>query len=111
MKIILRIILGRDHLNQILGLLPESLREHQEVARLDNSYKNYGQLSASVLLMYGGKSSKQGQGLSWISRTMQRLAETLPTSTTKEFPKLDHFGIVEKGANEVAQAVSEHFLG
>jgi pimeloyl-ACP methyl ester carboxylesterase len=110
MKRILRVILGRDHLTQILSLLPESLLEHQEVARLDTTYRKYAHLNVSVMLMYGGKSCKQGQGLAWVDLTMKELANTLPQSETKEFPKLDHFGLVEKGASEVAEAVGEFFM-
>jgi hypothetical protein len=41
---------------------------------------------------------------------MQRLAAILPHSVTKEFPRLDHFGIERTAAREVANAVSDYFL-
>lgn len=110
MKLILRFMLGKAHLKQILSLLPESLREHEEVAKLDNSYKNYAQVTANVLLMYGGKSVKQGVGLHWVDSTMRELKNTLPNSTTKVFARLDHFGLIKAGAPEVAKAIGE-FLG
>jgi len=105
MKLLLPLILSSHQRQQMLGLLQENLREHQEVARLDTSYNNYREISASVLLMYGGKSD-----LKWVNPTMERLAEVLPRSETKAFPRLDHFGIDKKAPREVAQAVNEYFL-
>jgi pimeloyl-ACP methyl ester carboxylesterase len=109
MKMILQYMLGSSHLKQMLKLLPESLREHEEVARLDNTYKNYGEITANILLMYGGKSAKQGKGLRWVGPTMKELAKILPFSTTRKFPRLDHFGLMRKGAVEVAQATQDFF--
>ncbi len=44
-------------------------------------------------------------------REQARLDTTYtPRSETKEFPKLDHFGIDKKAPREVAKAVSEYFL-
>lgn len=98
-------VLLRSHERKLMfGLLAENLREHREVARLDSSYENYREIPADVLLMYGGKSQS-----SWVDLSMKRLEEVLPRSETKEFPKLDHFGIDKKGPREVAQAVSAYF--
>jgi hypothetical protein len=105
MKLLLPIIMSSDERKQMLGLLEENLREHQEVARLDNSFENYREIVAGVLLMYGGKDKTSGEDL-----TMQRLAEVLPQSETKLFPKLDHFGIDKKAPQEVARVVSDYFL-
>ena len=89
----------------MFGLLHENLREHQEVARLDSSYENYREITADVLLMYGGKSNTTSVNLA-----MERLAAVLPRSETQEFPRLDHFGIDKKTPQEVARAVSAYFL-
>ena len=89
----------------MFGLLSENLREHQEVARLDSSYENYREITADVLLMYGGKSNT-----TWVNMAMERLAAVLPRSETKGFPKLDHFGIDKNAPREVAKAVSAYFL-
>jgi hypothetical protein len=105
MKLLLPLFLSSHERKQMLGLLPENLREHQEVARLDTSYKNYREISTGVLLMYGGKSD-----IKWVNLAMERLAGVLPQSETQEFPKLDHFGIDKKAPREVARAVSEYFL-
>jgi hypothetical protein len=58
-----------------------------------------------VLLMYGGKSDSKAVNLA-----MERLAAILPHSETKEFPKLDHFGIERTAPREVAKAVTNYFL-
>jgi pimeloyl-ACP methyl ester carboxylesterase len=105
MKRLLLLFLSSYERKQILSLLQENLREHQEVARLDNSYENYREIAASVLLMYGGKGHTTQAEVS-----MKRLAAVLPRYETKEFPKLDHFGIDKKAPREVAQAVSAYFL-
>jgi len=105
MKLLLPLFLSSHERQQMLGLLHENLREHQEVARLDSSYENYREIAAGVLLMYGGKSRSK-----WVDLAMERLAAVLPQSETKEFPKLDHFGIDKKAPREVARAVSDYFL-
>jgi pimeloyl-ACP methyl ester carboxylesterase len=105
MKLLLPLFVNSHDRQQMLDLLPENLREHQEVARLDSSYENYREISAAVLLMYGGKSDSP-----WVNTAMERLAAVLPRSETQEFPKLDHFGIDKKAPREVARAVSAYFL-
>jgi pimeloyl-ACP methyl ester carboxylesterase len=105
MKLLLPLIMSSHERKQMLGLLQENLREHQEVARLDSRYENYREIAADVLLMYGGKSNT-----TWVDLAMERLTAVLPRSETKEFPKLDHFGIDKKAPREVAEAVCAYFL-
>jgi pimeloyl-ACP methyl ester carboxylesterase len=105
MKLLLPLFLRTHERQQMLRLLPENLREHQEVARLDRTYENYRTITAKVLLMYGGKSDS-----AWVNLAMERLAAVLPHSETRAFPKLDHFGIDKKAPGEVARAVSSFFL-
>ena len=105
MRLLLPLFMSSHERKQKLGLLQENLREHEEVARHDSSYHNYREITADVLLMYGGKS-----GVKWVPLAMERLAAVLPHSETKEFPKLDHFGIDKNAPEEVARAVSAYFL-
>jgi pimeloyl-ACP methyl ester carboxylesterase len=105
MKLLLSFFLSSHERQEMFQLLHGNLREHREVARLDSSYKNYREISAGVLLMYGGKSDS-----AWVNLSMERLAEVLPRSETKEFPSLDHFGIDKKAPQEVARTVSEYFM-
>ena len=90
---------------QMFKLLHANAREWREIARLDSSYENYREIAASVLLMYGEKSDSKAVNLA-----MEQLAAILPHSETKEFPKLDHFGIERTAPREVARAVSDYFL-
>jgi pimeloyl-ACP methyl ester carboxylesterase len=104
MKLIMRFFLNRGELKQRLSLLPQCLREHKEEARLASSYEHYNEITASVLLMYGGKS-----GLPWVDLTIQRLATIIPYTKTYEFIHLDHFGIDQKAPQEVASVVDTYF--
>jgi pimeloyl-ACP methyl ester carboxylesterase len=106
MKLLLPLLFLRfPESRQMLGLLQANLHEWQEIARLDSSYEHYREIAAGVLLMYGGKSNSKAVNLA-----MERLAAILPHSETKEFPKLDHFGIERTAPREVAKAVSDYFL-
>lgn len=86
----------------VIGLLPENLREHREVIRLDNTYPNYGEIRAQVLLLDGDKDRRARDDA---DRT--RLAATIPHCTRHTFPGLDHFGMDKNGPARVAAAVAE----
>jgi pimeloyl-ACP methyl ester carboxylesterase len=91
---------------QMLDLLDQNLREWREIARLDSTCEHYREIPGGVLLMYGGRSDSNA-----VTLAMERLAAILPHSVTKEFPRLDHFGIERTAPREVAKAVSDFFLG
>jgi hypothetical protein len=106
MKLLLLVLVSCSRqYRQMLGLLPQNLREWREIARLDSSYENYREIAGGVLLMYGGRSDSKA-----VTLAMERLAAILPHSVTKEFPRLDHFGIERTAPREVAKAVSDYFL-
>ncbi len=106
MKLVWRLLFIRyPESRQMPGLLSTNLREWREIARLDSSYENYREITADVLLMYGGKSKSKA-----VSLAMERLVAILLHSETKEFPTLDHFGIERTAPREVAKAVSDYFL-
>jgi len=106
MKLLLLVLVSCSRqYRQMLGLLHQNLREWQEIARLDSSCENYREIAGGVLLMYGGKSDSKA-----VTLAMERLAAVLPHSVTKEFPRLDHFGIERTAPREVAQAVTDFFL-
>ena len=104
MKLMLPLFISAHERKTMFGLLEQNLREHQEVARLDSSYARYREISAEVLLMYGGKSDT-----GWVTLAMERLAATLPRSETQAFPKLNHFGIDKQDPTALARAVSAYF--
>ncbi len=105
MKLTMPLVIKSHEIKILLSLLQENLREHKEVVRLDNSYENYRQISACVLLMHGGKGYTPQADAS-----MKRLAAVFQRAETREFPALDHFGLDKTGPQEVAGAVSEYFL-
>jgi pimeloyl-ACP methyl ester carboxylesterase len=64
---------------RMLGLLRENLREWQEISRLDNSYPNYRDISAGVLLMYGGRSDSEAVDLV-VERLPARRSPGIPSA-------------------------------
>jgi pimeloyl-ACP methyl ester carboxylesterase len=104
LKLLMPLVLKRLALGQKLILLESNLREHQEIARLDNSCENYREVSADVLLLFGGKS-----GLPWVAATIEKLSGVLPAVRVKQFPNLNHFGPDQTGPREVGQVVKTHF--
>lgn len=104
LKLLLPMFIRRADLMQMLDLLPASLLEHQVIGQLDNSYSDYQQVRADVLVMFGGKS-----GLDWVAQATNALAAVLPSVAVREFPKLDHFGPDKTGPLEVAEAVATAF--
>jgi pimeloyl-ACP methyl ester carboxylesterase len=102
--IVLLLITASRQYRQMLSLLDQNLREWREIARLDNSYLNYGEVSAGVLLMCGGRSDSKAVDL-----VAARLPGVLPNAQVRVFPELDHLGIERMAPREVAEAVSGYF--
>ncbi|MEV4623530.1 alpha/beta hydrolase [Asanoa sp. NPDC049573] len=105
MSAILRIVFRGEHRAKVFRLLDANLREHQEVGRLHDSYPNYREVSADVLLLAGGKSK-----LPYMDAAFERLTEVLPAARVHTFPKLDHFGPDQRGPAEVAATVAAFLL-
>jgi len=105
MKLLLPFYLSRRERQIMLGLLAENLREHQEIARLDSSYRNYGEISADTLLLHGGKT-----GIGWVRLAIDELSRVLPNCHTQLLPRLNHFGIDKQAPDQVARIVRDHFL-
>jgi pimeloyl-ACP methyl ester carboxylesterase len=106
MKLALLIFMSAAHRRKTYRLLAANLLEHRQVARLDDTYENYREVSAPTLLMSGGRSD-----LDWVASSIDRLSEVLPASRARRFPRLDHFGPDQSGPRDVAEAVEQHFLG
>ena len=104
MKLIMPLFLTRQEQEHKFGLLASNLLEHKEIARCDSTFQNYGEVSACVLLMFGGK-RRPG----WLAQAIKALAEVLPSSKVVEFPKLDHFGPDKSAPKEVAQSIRNYF--
>ncbi len=104
MKLLLPLFLNPSERQRMLNLLGENLREHLEIASLDSSYQHYGEVSADVLLLHGGKT-----GISWVSLAIEQLVTVLPRSQAHLFPRLNHFGIDKQAPEDVARVVSDYF--
>jgi pimeloyl-ACP methyl ester carboxylesterase len=104
MKRLLALAIPRAERARMYTLLDQNLREHEEVARLRDTYPRYAELRCRVLLMYGGKASSAGA-----ARAIERVARVMSRARVFVFPALDHFGIQKKGAGDVARAVAEFF--
>jgi pimeloyl-ACP methyl ester carboxylesterase len=105
MAAILRLAFRGEQRAKILQLLEPNLREHEEIGKLDDSYLNYREVSADVLLMAGGKSD-----LPYVAPAFDRLTEVLPSARIHTFPKLDHVGPHHKGPAELAETVTAFLL-
>lgn len=106
MKLLLPLYLSAKERQIMLGLLAENLREHQEIARLDSGYRNYGEISADVLLLHGGKT-----GIGWVRLAIEELSRVLHHCHTRLLPRLNHFGIDKQAPDQVAQIVRDYFSG
>jgi pimeloyl-ACP methyl ester carboxylesterase len=107
MKLMLRLFFVRyPDSRQMLGLLQQNLSEWREIAKLDGHYIDYREVSAAVLLLYGGRSDSRAVDL-----VIERLPTVIQHCETKVFPKLDHFGIERTAPREVAKAIIDFFSG
>ncbi|HEY1112067.1 MAG TPA: alpha/beta hydrolase [Chitinophagaceae bacterium] len=105
MKLMLRLFFIRYPASrQMLGLLQQNLNEWREIVRLDGHYADYREVTAPVLLLYGGRSDSRAVDL-----VIERLPAVLHHCETKVFPKLDHFGIERTAPKVVAKAIRDFF--
>lgn len=103
LKLILWFMMKPDELQQKYTLLSSTISEHAELARLDNTYHHYGEITAKVLLLVGKEIQPGSPG--WAST---KLLPVLQNATYSSFPKLDHLG-PEKNPTAIAAAVAEFF--
>lgn len=105
MKLMMRLFFIRfPDSKKMLGLLQQNLNEWREIARLDNHYTDYHEISADVLFLYGGRSDSRAVDL-----VIEKLPAVIPHCATKVFPKLDHFGIERTAPIEVARVIGDFF--
>jgi len=103
-KLILPRAMGKAKTTKMYGLLETSLYEHQEVARLDDSFRGYAEIAAPTLFIYGSK------GMESSPVTAQKLSKVIPNYNHTCLAGLNHFGINEKGATDIATVVSQFLL-
>ncbi len=104
LRLIMPIIIKGEEWDKMVALLPANLMEHAQVARLDNTYQNYREIVANVLLMSGGKSP------AFREHTLRKLSGVLPKSDITILPKLDHFGPTRGAPSKVAREIKVHIL-
>lgn len=105
MKLMLRLFFVRHPgSRQMLGLLQQNLLEWREIIKLDGHYPDYREVSAAVLILYGGRSDSRAVDL-----VVERLPAVIHHCETKVFPRLDHFGIERTAPKEVARAIGAFF--
>ena len=102
-RIILWFMMKQDELQQKCTLLSTTIPEHAELARLNNTYNHYNEITAKVLLLVGKDTQPGSPG--WSST---KLLPVLRDATCMSFPQLDHLG-PEKAPKDIAAAVSEFF--
>jgi pimeloyl-ACP methyl ester carboxylesterase len=96
LKRILKLAIRGEERAQKLELLPGTIREHAEAARLDGTAERYRDISAGILLMSG--SDKSGS-----VRATHALAEVLPAADTASLDRCDHFAPEKKPELVAAQ--------
>ncbi|HEY0732208.1 MAG TPA: alpha/beta hydrolase [Chitinophagaceae bacterium] len=105
MKLMLRLFFIRyPNSRHMLKLLQQNLSEWREIVKLDGHYVDYREISAAVLLLYGGRSDSRAVDL-----VIERLPAVIPHCETRVFPKLDHFGIERTAPKEVAKEIGMFF--
>ncbi|UGT44428.1 alpha/beta hydrolase [Nocardia yamanashiensis] len=90
--------------DMVIGLLAENLREHREIVRLDDTYPNYAEIIAAVLLLDGDKDRHPRT-----DPDHSLLAQTIPRCERHTFPGLDHFGIDKVAPERVAATIADFF--
>jgi pimeloyl-ACP methyl ester carboxylesterase len=101
---ILHVAMRRSERAQKARLMRSALREHLEVARLDNTHPRYREISAPVLLMVGGRGATAADA----STVASALAGVIPGAEVVSFPRHDHFGPETRPA-EVARRLAAFF--
>jgi pimeloyl-ACP methyl ester carboxylesterase len=103
LRAILQRAIPRAELRQNLALMPQAIREHAEVGRLDERLADYREVSAATLIMRGKGSSTSRQAVA-----LAQLAQTVPRAEIMTFPDLGHFA-PEKKPGKIGEAVLRFF--
>jgi pimeloyl-ACP methyl ester carboxylesterase len=85
---ILRIVMKKSEREQKYPLLAGTIREHNEEAKLDNTFEHYSEIPARVLLMFSDWPAA--------ATAMTNLASVIPDFQTVTFSDLNHLGPEEK---------------
>lgn len=97
LKRMLPVFIKKTELQQKYALLPGTIREHAEEARLDSTHRNYVEIGADVMLMRGSK-------INATSPAFEAMTRDISVFQHVTFKKLDHFG-PEKDPKAIAKTI------
>lgn len=97
LKAMLPIFMKKSELHRKYELLFDTIAEHAEEARLDNTYRNYHEIKANVLLMRGGKENV-------VMPAYHAMVKEFPSWKEKTFQRFDHFG-PENHPEQIAKTI------
>ena len=101
LKFMISLFVRGEERRRKFSLLQDTIKEHAEEARLDNTYPKYVNITASVLLLRGGANN--------VTTPAFEKLRLLPNVKTHIWQKFDHFG-AEKHPKEVAAAIANFIL-
>ncbi len=105
-KALFRLFVHQREWQRIDPLLEAGLREHEQVAALDEpDLHRYQSVAARVTLLGGAKSRQQ-----FTTTTFDQLTAAISTCTTELIPGLDHTAPDDKAPGLVAKRVRNHLL-
>lgn len=105
LRLVLRAAMPRAELRETLVLMPEAIREHVEVGRLDSRLADYASITAAVLVVRG-----TGRATDRQPAALARLVAAIPGARGVALPGLDHFA-PEKKPDAVAAVVGPFLDG
>jgi pimeloyl-ACP methyl ester carboxylesterase len=103
-ELVLRLFIRQHQWREIEPLLETALNEHEQVGALDEKTADrYRSVTARVVLLGGRKSRPQ-----FTTFLFERLATSIPNTTTELINGLDHTAPDEKAPDVVAERVRHH---
>jgi pimeloyl-ACP methyl ester carboxylesterase len=96
LKLIFWMVMNPEELQQKYNLMPTTIREHMELVKRNDMYREYAGIEAKVCVLYGNDEKAE--------RVAMKLESTLKDVVRLKYPKLDHFG-PEKMPKEIAETV------
>jgi pimeloyl-ACP methyl ester carboxylesterase len=97
LRLVLRVGLRGPAWRRMLPLLEANLAEHEQVAAQQGRHTAFAAVTASALILCGGRSSRASRAEFGVLR------DTLPDATLETLDGLDHFGPEGKTASIVAE--------
>lgn len=103
LKLVFKVFLKEDKLNEIVHLWPTVPKEIPEVKKYAARVDAYSKVSAEALLLYGGKSPVH------LKKAIHKFESVLPHARTIMFPRLEHSG-PSTAPEQIGKALKEFFI-